>query len=80
MDKEALSLLCALRHYIVYLGSSPHVTTVYSDHNPLVFVQRMKTDNQRLLRWSLALQEYNVEVRHIKGYDNVVVDCFSRIA
>ena len=80
VEKEALSLLSALRHYNVYLGSSPHVTIVYSDHNPLVFVQRMKTDNQRLLRWSLALQEYNVEVRHIKGCDNVVADSLSRIA
>ena len=79
VEKEALSLLSALRHYNVYLGSSPHVTIVYSDHNPLVFVQRMKTDNQRLLRWSLALQEYNVDVRHIKGCDNVVADCLSRI-
>ena len=64
----------------MYLGSSPHFTIVYSDHNTLVFVQRMKTDNQRLLRWSLALQEYNVEGRHIKRCDNVVADCLSRIA
>ena len=78
-EKEALSLLSALRHYNAYLGSFPHVTIVYSDHNPLVFVQRMKTDNQRLLRWSLALQGYNVGVRHIKGCDNVVADCLSRI-
>ena len=80
VEKEALSLLSDLRHYNVYLSSSPHVTIVYSDHNPLVFVQGMKTDNQRLLRWSLPLQEYNVEVRHIKGCDNVVADCLSRIA
>ena len=80
VEKEALSLLSALRHSIVYLGSSPHVTIVFSDHNPLVFVQRMKTDNQRLLMWSLALQGYNVEVRHIKVYDNVVAVCLSRIA
>ena len=40
----------------------------------------MKADSQRLLRWSLALQEYNVEVKHIKGCDNVVADCLSRIA
>ena len=59
-----LSLLSALRRYNVYLGTSPHATIVYSDHNPSVFVQRMKTDNQRLLSRNLALQEYNVEVRH----------------
>ena len=37
VEKEALSLLSSLPHYNVYLGSSPHVTIVYSDQNPLVF-------------------------------------------
>ena len=78
VEKEALSLLSALRNYNMYLGFSPHVTTVYSNHTPLVFEQRMKTGSQRRLRRSLDLQEYNVQVRHIKGCDNgynVVADC-----
>ena len=45
VEKGAFSLLSALQHYNVFLGCSPHVTIVYSDRNPLVFVQRMKTDN-----------------------------------
>ena len=78
IEKEALSLLLALTHYDVYLSSSPHPVQVFTDHNPLVFVHKMKTKNQRLLRWSLVLQEYNIEVRHIKGRDNVIVDALSR--
>ena len=35
--KLLLSLLSSLQHYNVYLCSSPHVTIVYSDQNPLVF-------------------------------------------
>ena len=34
--------------------------------------------NQRLVRWSLALQEYNLEIPHIPGSENVVADALSR--
>ena len=51
---------------------------VFSDHNPLVFIHRMKDKNQRLLRWSLILSEYNMNIQHIKGQYNVIADCLSR--
>ena len=38
----------------------------------------MKNKNQRLVRWSLALQEYNLEIQHIPGSENVVADALSR--
>ena len=38
----------------------------------------MKNRNQRLVRWSLALQEYNLDIEHIKGRDNVIADALSR--
>lgn len=78
IEKEALSLLMALQHFEVYL-SSEFVVTVYTDHNPLCFVKRMKNRNQRLLRWCLSLQEYNLHICHIRGKDNVLADGLSRI-
>ena len=51
---------------------------VFSDHNPLIFIHKMKNKNQRLLRWSLLLQEYNLDIRHIKGKDNIISDALSR--
>ena len=51
---------------------------VYSDQNPLSFINKMKNINHRLLRGSLYLQEYNIEVRHIKGKDIVIPDTLSR--
>ena len=59
IEKERLSLFLALRHFEVYLTSSPSPIVVFSDHNPLIFAHKMKNKNQRLLRWSLLLQEYN---------------------
>ncbi len=64
IEKEALALLLALQHFEVYLGSSNLPVIVFTDHNPLVFLSRMYNQNQRLMRWALVLQNYNVEIKH----------------
>ena len=79
IEKECLALMLALQHFEVYISSSSLPIVVYSDHNPLVFIHKMKDKNQRLLRWSIMLQEYVLEIRHIKGKDNVIADCLSRV-
>ena len=78
VEKECLSLILALQHFEVYLTSSSSPIVVFSDHNPLTFIHKMKNKNQRLLRWSLLLQEYNLDIRHIKGKDNIIPDALSR--
>ena len=78
VEKETLGLVLALEHFDVYLGSTPFKIKVYTDHNPLTFLKIMKNKNQRLVRWSLALQEYNLEIQHIPGSENVVADALSR--
>ena len=35
-------------------------------------------NNQRLMRWSLLTQDYNLEIRHKRGADNVLADALSR--
>ncbi len=42
IEKEALALVLALQHFEVYIGSSSLPVTVFTDHNPLVFLSRMK--------------------------------------
>ena len=80
IEKECLALILALEHFDVYLGTTVHPVLVFTDHNPLTFIRRMKNKNQRLVRWSLTLQEYNLDIRHIKGKDNVMADALSRVA
>ena len=78
IEKECLSLILALQYFEVYITSSPSPIFVFSDHNSLIFIHKMKNKNQRLLRWSLLLQEYNLDIRHIKGKDNIISDALSR--
>ena len=78
VEKETLGLVLALDHFDVYLGSMPFKIKVYTDHNPLTFLKTMKKTNQRLVRWSLALQEYDLDIQHILGSENVLADASSR--
>ena len=79
IEKEALGLMQALQHYEVYLKGHPEPISVLTDNNPLTFIHHMKSANQRILRWSLTLQEFNLSISHIPGTDNVIADALSRI-
>lgn len=78
IEKEALALLLALQHFEVYVGSSILPVVVFTDHNPLTFISRMCNQNQRLMRWSLIFQNYNLEIKYKRGVDNIVADALSR--
>ena len=53
IEKETLALLLALKHFDVYLNTTAGTVLVHTDHNPIVFVNKIKEKNQCLLRWSL---------------------------
>jgi hypothetical protein len=76
IEKEALALILGVRAFSVYFGSSP--VDVYTDHSPLQFLQRMSSVNQKLLRWNLELQAYNLNIKHRAGRLNVIPDILSR--
>lgn len=65
IEKEALALILALQHFELYVGGTAPLV-VYTDHNPLTFLASLRSPNQRLVRWSLFLQGYNLDIRHIK--------------
>jgi len=77
VEKEAFGLFFATRACSVYFGTSPVV--VYTDHSPLQFLQRMSYCNQKLLRWNLELQEFNLIIKHRPGRDNILLDLLSRL-
>ncbi|XP_069169570.1 uncharacterized protein [Procambarus clarkii] len=79
IEKETLALINSVQHFEVYLTSNGHPILVRTDHNPLKFLAQFRQKNLRLTRWSLHLQQYPLQIEHIKGVDNVVADALSRI-
>ena len=78
IEKELLSLVLAIKKFDCYLHGASQ-TQVFTDHNPLLFLERSKGHNQRLLRWALFLQNYNLKMNHIKGSQNLMADALSRV-
>ena len=50
IKKECLALILALQDFEIYDTASNSPLTVFSDHNALVFVHKLKNKNQRLLQ------------------------------
>lgn len=67
IEKEALALVMALEHFEVYVGGSCVPVWVFTDHNPLVLLDRMHNKNRRLMNWSLRVQPFNIKMYHIRG-------------
>jgi len=77
-EKELLALVLALQYFDIYVTAAETPTVVYTDHNFLIFLHKVKNKNQRLMRWSLLLQQYCLEIKHIRGRDNIIADALSR--
>uniref|UniRef100_A0A7I4Z234 RNA-directed DNA polymerase n=1 Tax=Haemonchus contortus TaxID=6289 RepID=A0A7I4Z234_HAECO len=53
-------------------------TVVLTDHQPLTALFNRSNVSARILRWSLELQCYNLEIKFVKEKTNVVADALSR--
>ena len=63
VEKECYAIVWAVKTLRIYLEGREF--SINTDHASLQWLQRMKTSNQRLLRWSLILQEFNFSIFHI---------------
>ena len=76
-EKELLALILALQYFEVYVTAAKGPIVIFTDRNPLTFLQKVKNKNQRLMRWSLLLQQYCLDIQHIRGRDNVIAGTLS---
>ena len=74
--KECLAIKLAVHTFRVYLLGKPFI--IQTDHRSLKWLHRMKENNARLARWSLALQPYQFTVKHRARKDNGNADGLSR--
>ena len=76
VEKEALALVTAVKLYNCYFDGSEVIC--YTDHNPLAYLHSMSNSNNKLLRWSLELQQANLTVVYRCGRTNLLPDILSR--
>jgi hypothetical protein len=75
-EQELLAIVYALQKFRIYVFG--HKVTIYSDNKALTFLKRCALSSGRITRWMLQLQEYDLEIIHIKGTENYLADILSR--
>ena len=65
IELELLSIVHAIKtfHQIIYMKE----VEVRSDHRPLVYLNSLSKHTNRLMRWILILQNYNLRVTYVQG-------------
>ena len=76
VEKECLAIKLGAQAFRVYLLGRPF--TIQTDHRALIWLDRLKENNARLTRWSLALQPYQFKVTYRAGKANANADALSR--
>lgn len=76
-EREALAVIFAVEKFQAYLGSKKF--KVVTDHSSLKWFLKLENPSGRLARWGCRLSQYNFEVEHRRGTDNVVPDALSRL-
>ena len=76
-EKELLAVVYALDKFRAYLVGSDIV--IFTDHSALKYLLTKKNAKERLIRWVLLLQEFNLQIKDKKGVENVVADHLSRL-
>ena len=76
IEREAYAIIWALNCFrdTIFGGK----ITVACDHNHLQYIRDCAPKSAKLLRWSLALKEFDLVMRYTKGRENVVADYLSR--
>jgi hypothetical protein len=78
IEREALAVVWAVEKLRPYLFGVKF--TIVTDHKPLVWLKTASAKNNRLLRWSLRLQDYDFEIVHRKGSQHSNADGLSRLS
>ena len=77
LKKEMLAIVYVLEKFRSYLVGSKVI--VYTDHTSIKYLLNKAVSKPRLIIWILLLQEFDLEIRDEKDYENVVADHLSRL-
>jgi len=77
VEKEAYAALRALQRVKQWVFG--HRIFVICDHNPLIYLTESAPKSAKLLRWALALQQFDVVFQYRAGNAHVVPDLLTRM-
>ena len=72
IERECLAIVFGIHKFDFYLRGKEFILEI--DHKPLVYLEKFKGKNDRILRWALGLQPYKFRVVHVAGSDNIGAD------
>ena len=73
IEKEAYAAIWALQKFKQWVFGSKII--LCSDHNPITYLTDLTPKSAKLMRWSLALQEFDVTFKYVAGRNNQAADC-----
>ena len=79
-EREGLACVWAVEKWRTYLWG--HHFTLRTDHQALQTLlspQAHGRAGMRIARWAARLMVYHFDVKYIKGCDNIITDCLSRL-
>lgn len=62
VEKQLFAIVLAVGQFSIYLSNK---TIVFSDHEPLSYMNKLTSRKSKLLRWSLELAPCNLQIKHI---------------
>ena len=75
-EQELLGIIFALEKFRIYVYG--HKIILYTENKPLIFLNRRAITSNRVARYMVNLQQYDIKIRHVKGAHNHLADIISR--
>lgn len=76
-EKECLAVIFSLEKFGQYIDGV-EIFDVITDHAALLWLFKQSDLKGRLARWVLKIQQYDFDIVHVKGKNNIVPDAISR--
>jgi len=77
VEREFLAIVWAVAKFYQYLYGRQFV--LKTDHRLLIYLDKAKLADARVMRWALALQLFKFRTESVKGSDNVGADYLSQV-